>query len=99
MELKGVNKLKEVKNTDKIDLEEGKRIPDAVLKRLVKSIKKAKKLPCVQDEKSATWNAMEAGIILNDDVKDYFPISQAILNEKEETLSALGEHKIPGAGY
>uniref|UniRef100_A0A7S4DZQ8 Phosphatidylinositol 3,4,5-trisphosphate 3-phosphatase and dual-specificity protein phosphatase PTEN n=1 Tax=Lotharella globosa TaxID=91324 RepID=A0A7S4DZQ8_9EUKA len=73
-ELTGVNKLKSVKNKDRIDVKEGSRPPDAVLKNLVHSSKVMKKITPIIDSKAAMWMVRGSGeeLVVDDDVRVTF---------------------------
>eukprot|EP00954_Amorphochlora_amoebiformis_P016933 1315852-Amorphochlora_amoeboformis.AAC.1 len=71
-ELRGVNRLRAIKNTNRIKVEEGGVIPNAVLKRQVKSFDEAKKTNHEMDEKKAVWNFKDSKMVVDEDVQILF---------------------------
>lgn len=84
MELHEVNQPKKIKHTDRIDLKEGGRIPDAVLKRLVMSDKSIKNVPHDIENSSAHWDLdLNRSIRVDDDVRITFVYRKNFIQKKK----------------
>lgn len=86
-ELKAVNKIKSVKNTNRIDTREGFVPPTAVLDRRISSSKVMKRMKRQEDAKGVFWEMGEKGIaILDGDIRMSYYTRPRLSLKKQKLL-------------